>query len=102
MGNGERTVVMTRAFKGLTTDHYTFEPSASSSINFISAVGNTAKLAYHKLKSSSTFELTAVGIPSCICKSPKAFGHTVGSIVYTHDDGTTESIKFNGGDSHDR
>merc|ERR1712232_76978 len=71
-------------------------------MGFISAVGNTANLAYHKLKSSSTFELTAVDVPSCICKQPKPFGHTVGSLVYTHDDGTTESIKFNGGDSHDR
>ena len=47
---GVRTVVLTRNLKGATKDHYTFDPTADSTMNYISAVGMSAgaqAFAYH-------------------------------------------------------
>ena len=44
--DGERTVVMTREFKGKTSDHFTFDV-ASSEISVISASGTGPSYAYH-------------------------------------------------------
>ena len=44
--DGERTVVMTREFKGKTSDHFTFD-SASSEISVITASGTGPTYAYH-------------------------------------------------------
>ena len=44
--DGERTVVMTREFKGKTSDHFTFD-SASSEISVITASGTGPNYAYH-------------------------------------------------------
>eukprot|EP00005_Dracoamoeba_jomungandri_P011599 CAMPEP_0174265228 /NCGR_PEP_ID=MMETSP0439-20130205/25700_1 /TAXON_ID=0 /ORGANISM="Stereomyxa ramosa, Strain Chinc5" /LENGTH=693 /DNA_ID=CAMNT_0015351583 /DNA_START=91 /DNA_END=2172 /DNA_ORIENTATION=+ len=63
--NGLRTVVMKRAFKGVTPDHYSFGPA--SSIPFINALGYGPKLAYHKNKTSATINLHSVNSPTCVC-----------------------------------
>ena len=44
--DGERTVVMTRPFKGKTPDHFTFDAS-SSEISVITASGSGPSYAYH-------------------------------------------------------
>ena len=44
--DGERTVVMTREFKGKTPDHFTFDAS-SSEISVITASGTGPNYAYH-------------------------------------------------------
>ena len=83
VSGGKRTVVLTRAFKGATADHYTFDPKTMTTLQFINALGSGPKFAYHKSKTSSTMALTAVDAPSCVCNHPPPFGQTKGSIVYT-------------------
>ena len=53
---GVRTVVATRAFKGATPGHYTFDPTKSS-LSFINAIGMGPTLAYHKVSASSRLPL---------------------------------------------
>jgi hypothetical protein len=48
--NGRRTVVTTRALKGVSKDYYSFNASTSSKIDLINAVGSTPALSYHKAK----------------------------------------------------
>jgi len=64
--NGNRTVVLTRVFKGATWQHYTFDPTFSS-IPFINAIGSTSYFDIHKVKSSATLTLSIVGEPTCVC-----------------------------------
>ena len=45
--NGIRTVVLTRSFKGQTADHYTFDPSTTSTIPILTASGKSSTYAYH-------------------------------------------------------
>ena len=71
---GVRTVVMTRAFKGITPEHYTFDP-ATTSLPMINAVGDTVQLAFHKYRSSATLSLLALDAPTCVCN-----GGTKGTI----------------------
>jgi len=66
--NGNRTVILTRAFKGATYQHYTFDPTVSS-IPFINAIGSTSYFDIHKMKSSSTLSLSIVGQPTCVCNN---------------------------------
>ena len=54
------------------------------SVRFISAVGATPSLSYHKNKTASTLALwPAAGAPACLCAQPAAaFGHATGTIKY--------------------
>ena len=54
------------------------------SVPFISAVGATPRLSYHKNKTASTLALwPAAGAPACLCAQPAAaFGHATGTIKY--------------------
>ena len=63
---GVRTVVLKRAFKGLTADHYTFDPTVTS-IPIINAVGDSPALAFHKARTSATLTLDALDAATCIC-----------------------------------
>ena len=45
--NGVRSVVLTRSFKGQTADHYTFDPSSTSTIPILTASGKASNYAYH-------------------------------------------------------
>lgn len=56
VSNGLRTVVMTRALKGLTPQHHDFDPYQLS-LDFISAVGASSTFSYHKDKTVSTIAL---------------------------------------------
>jgi hypothetical protein len=77
-----REVVMTRALKGATPQHFTFDPSVTR-VSFIAAVGSSSAYSYHKSKTASSLSLVAVDAPQCICDHPAPFGSTKGSLVYT-------------------
>merc|ERR1712012_870445 len=68
--DGERTVVMTREFKGKTLDHFTFE-STSSEIAVITASGTGPNYAYHgpKQRTGGKLQLSGVDVPTCICNA---------------------------------
>ena len=61
------------------------------------AVGSSATYSFHKTMSSSLILLAKVGVANCVCGEKIVFGQTKGSITYTHDDNTTETIEKNGG-----
>ena len=62
-----RIVVVTRPLKGLTKDHYTFDPSKQSQINMIAAVGSSQVFGYHKAHTTGVLPLLASLEPNCIC-----------------------------------
>jgi len=68
--DGERTVVVTREFKGKTPDHFTFE-STSSEIAVITASGAGPNYAYHgpKQRTGGKLQLSGVDVPTCICNA---------------------------------
>merc|ERR1712012_633752 len=68
--DGERTVVVTREFKGKTLDHFTFE-STSSEIAVITASGTGPNYAYHgpKQRTGGKLQLSGVDVPTCICNA---------------------------------
>merc|ERR1711970_301808 len=68
--DGERTVVMTREFKGKTSDHFTFD-STSSEISIITASGTGPNYAYHgpKQRTGGKLQLSGVDVPTCVCNA---------------------------------
>jgi len=64
--NGLRTVTLKRAFKGITSNHYTFSEKTST-IPFINAIGMSPSFSYHQTKASSSLSLFIVGQPTCVC-----------------------------------
>ena len=92
---GLRTVTMTRPFKGLTAEHYTFEPFTTGALlPFINAVGSGPTLAYHKNKALGTLVVLPVagGAPTgCVCASkPAPFGSAKGSLTYVATNQTAD------------
>jgi len=65
--DGKRTVVITRPFKGLTRQHYSFNMSRVATLNFITAVGYSHVFAYHKSHAAASLTLTEEGAPTCVC-----------------------------------
>ena len=59
-------MVLTRALKGQTAAHYTFDPSKGT-VDFINAIGKTGAFAYHASKAASTLDLQAQNAPTCVC-----------------------------------
>lgn len=73
--------------KGATPDHYTFNPTTTTLLPFINAVGNGPAFAYHKEKTLGTIALLPVAGHTkggaCVCaKQPAPFGHGKGSFNY--------------------
>jgi len=68
--DGERTLVMTREFKGKTSDHFTFD-STSSEISVITASGTGPNYAYHgpKQRTGGKLQLSGVDVPTCVCNA---------------------------------
>jgi len=68
--DGKRTVVMTREFKGKTSDHFTFD-STSSEISIITASGTGPNYSYHgpKQRTGGKLQLSGVDVPTCICNA---------------------------------
>ena len=64
---GVRTVVLKRPFKGLTNNHYSFEPESVATLNYISAVGSSQSFAYHKIHDSLTLSFTPPDGSTCVC-----------------------------------
>ena len=64
---GVRTVVLKRPFKGLTNNHYSFEPNAVATLNYISAVGSSQSFAYHKIHDSLTLSFAPPVGSTCVC-----------------------------------
>ena len=66
--DGMRTLVVTRAFRGASRKHYTFDPTKLSSLNFITAVGRTQVFAYHKAHHAARLTMLApAGNATCLC-----------------------------------
>lgn len=84
VADANRTVVLTRALKGLTADHYTFSLTSDMNLPFINAVGSGPSLAYHKAKMPATLSLLPVGgVGACVCAvAPPPFGEGKGSMTY--------------------
>lgn len=62
-----RTMVLTRAMEGLTSDHYSFEPDTAATINFITAIGSSQVFAYHKAHAPATISLVTNEQAAHIC-----------------------------------
>ncbi|XP_045180973.2 uncharacterized protein LOC123540207 [Mercenaria mercenaria] len=67
VSDGIRTVILSRPLKGKTNKHYTFDPSAQSQIDMISAIGSTEIFAYHKDRTAGVLSLLAKAKSTCIC-----------------------------------
>ena len=89
--DGRRTIVVTRPFKGLTPQHYTFDASADApaTMNFLTAYGSSPVFAYHKAHHHATITLTnADGSPTCVCDAG-----TEGSLCATGGTGCNSFVK---------
>mmetsp|Transcript_19469 Transcript_19469/g.23306 ORF Transcript_19469/g.23306 Transcript_19469/m.23306 type:complete len:842 (-) Transcript_19469:99-2624(-) len=66
--DGVRTVVITRAFKGLTKHHYSFDADLAT-IPLISAVGSSQVFAYHAAHTTGVISMLGApsGAPTCLC-----------------------------------
>jgi len=64
--DGTRTVVLSREFKGVTEDHYTFDP-AKNRLLFINAVGRTATFSHHQFKGAGTVVFHGLDGYTCVC-----------------------------------
>ena len=79
--SGVRTVVLTRALKGISKDHFTFDPTQLS-VQFINAVGATPNYSYHQEKEAATLQLWPKQ-SACVCSVPAAvFGNGSGMFKY--------------------
>eukprot|EP00039_Didymoeca_costata_P019055 m.336065 g.336065 ORF g.336065 m.336065 type:complete len:758 (-) comp17746_c0_seq1:59-2332(-) len=89
---GVRQVVLQRPLKGMTPQHHTFD-ARDTTLDFITALGNTPTLAYHTDKTAATLYLwPSTPSPVCLCSVPAApFGKGTGTIEYLP---TGESIGF--------
>ena len=63
-----RTVVVTRGLKGMTSGHYSFDPTKSS-VSIINAIGRGKHLQYHQARGALVVNLLAVDAPTCVCSS---------------------------------
>ena len=82
---GKRTVVVSRSALGPSSEYANFTVQQSEmKVPFISAVGSTSSLSYHKNKTASTLAMwPSKGQPVCLCDKPAAaYGHATGTIKY--------------------
>merc|ERR1719394_131569 len=66
--NGARKVVLTRALKGITSDHYSFDVDTRQ-ISFINALGASEAFVYHNTAQSSNIILFDDSSTTCLCKT---------------------------------
>jgi len=79
---GVRVVVLARSIKA-DAQHFDMSAVAAGSLPFISAVGKTAELSYHKQRTSGSIALAKVGSSACLCRDP------------TSNTGSIDGIRFN-------
>lgn len=65
--DGVRTVVVARALKGLTSQHYTFNTDTQSQIPMIAGVGYAQEFEHHKMHAISFIVLLDEDQPNCVC-----------------------------------
>jgi hypothetical protein len=80
--NGIRTVVLSREFKGVTSNHYTFDPTKLV-LPFINAVGRTVSFSHHQSKGSTTMVFHASEGSTCVCDS--GITGTINGILFHND-----------------
>ena len=69
-----RTVVLSRPLKGMTSDHFTFDPSQPA-LRFIEAVGTTPTFQYHgQSRGGGSLVLVEQGAPVCVCEGKEQSG----------------------------
>eukprot|EP01084_Bolivina_argentea_P258906 436666_1 len=62
-----RTVIVQRSASGATDDYYTFNPSVQSTINLITAIGESQTFAYHKAHSNAQISFIMSTGNTCVC-----------------------------------
>eukprot|EP01083_Nonionella_stella_P275706 936556_1 len=62
-----RTVIVQRSASGATDDYYTFNPSVQSTINLITAIGQSQIFAYHKAHSNAQISFIMSTGNTCVC-----------------------------------
>mmetsp|Transcript_107539 Transcript_107539/g.335282 ORF Transcript_107539/g.335282 Transcript_107539/m.335282 type:complete len:685 (-) Transcript_107539:95-2149(-) len=67
VASGVRTVVMTRPFKGLTKDHFSFDLWKEQTLHLITAVGHSQAFAHHRAHGPAEVSLTSTGTATCVC-----------------------------------
>ena len=69
--NGIRNVIMTRAYKGKSPDHYTFDPEQTSVIPHITASGTGPSFSYHgrKTRGGANLQIYTLDSPTCLCNA---------------------------------
>ena len=79
-----RTVVLRRALRGATADHYSFDPRAAS-IPFIEAVGTTAAFQYHgPSRGGGAIMMVESGAPVCVCRG-KTQGGSINGLPWSNN-----------------
>jgi hypothetical protein len=81
--SGTRTVMLSRSATSHVADYANFTMTELE-VPFISAVGSTSDLSYHKTKTASMLAMwPSAGQPVCMCAQPAApFGSATGTIKY--------------------
>jgi hypothetical protein len=91
VNGGLRTVVLTRAMKGASSDYYTFSLDTPK-IPFINAIGNGPAFAYHKTKNLGDLSLVPLDGSTCICAlKPAPFGKGKGKITYVQQNQSADT-----------
>ena len=63
-----RTVVLTRALRGDSKQHYTFDTTTLTTLPFITAIGSSQQFAYHAAHDPSVLTLTSPSpLTTCLC-----------------------------------
>ena len=82
--NATRTVVMTRALAGKSSQYYTFDPSVGA-INIIMASGKSPTFSYHgPTRGGDALMMVLMGAPVCLCKSSQ-LGGSINGLPWTSD-----------------
>jgi hypothetical protein len=82
--NATRTVVMTRALVGKSSQYYTFDPSGAA-INVIMASGTSPSFGYHgATRGGDALMMVLMGAPVCLCKSSQ-LGGSINGLPWTSD-----------------
>ena len=71
VADGLRTISLTRSFMGQTSDHFTFDPSTTSTIPIITASGTGPDYAYHgpTTRGGDILHLHALDALTCVCNT---------------------------------
>ena len=71
VADGLRTISLTRSFMGQTSDHFTFDPSTTSTIPIITASGTGPDYAYHgpTTRGGDSLHLHGLDALTCVCNT---------------------------------